>query len=69
MPLTARLRLGRRDRRLRRFEAAAAYANALGEQDGILKKLVTVVAAPAPHDYFLRHRALHAAPARASSSS
>ena len=33
-------------------------ALALGEQDGILKKLVTVVAAPAPHDYFLRHRAL-----------
>ena len=40
------------------FEAAAAYALALGEQDGILKKLVTVVAGPAPHDYFLRHRAL-----------
>ena len=40
------------------FDAAAAYALALGEQDGILKKLVTVVAAPAPHDYFLRHRAL-----------
>jgi len=40
------------------FDAAAAYALALGEQDGILKKLVTVVAAPAPHAYFLRHRAL-----------
>jgi FAD/FMN-containing dehydrogenase len=40
------------------FEAATAYALALGQQDGILKKLVTVVAAPAPHDYFLRHRAL-----------
>jgi len=40
------------------FDAAAAYALALGEQDGILKKLVTVVATPAPHDYFLRHRAL-----------
>jgi FAD/FMN-containing dehydrogenase len=40
------------------FEAAAAYALALGEQDGILKKLVTVVAAPTPHDCFLRHRAL-----------
>ena len=39
------------------FDAAAAYALALGEQDGILKKLVTVVAAPAPHEYFLRHRA------------
>ena len=40
------------------FDAAAAYGLALGEQDGILKKLVTVVAAPAPHDYFLRHRSL-----------
>ncbi len=40
------------------FDAATAYALALGEQDGILKKLVTVVAAPAPHEYFLRHRAL-----------
>ena len=41
------------------FDAAAAYALALGEQDGILKKLITVVAGPAPHAYFLRHRALH----------
>jgi hypothetical protein len=40
------------------FDAATAYALALGQQDGILKKLVTVVAAPAPHDHFLRHRAL-----------
>ena len=32
------------------------YALTLGEQDGILKKLITVVAAPAPHAYFLRHR-------------
>ena len=40
------------------FDAAAAYALALGEQDGLLKKLITVVAAPAPHDFFLRHRAL-----------
>jgi FAD/FMN-containing dehydrogenase len=40
------------------FAAATAYALALGEQDGILKKLVTVVAGPTPHDYFLRHRAL-----------
>jgi FAD/FMN-containing dehydrogenase len=40
------------------FDAATAYAMALGEQDGILKKLITVVAGPAPHDYFLRHRAL-----------
>jgi FAD/FMN-containing dehydrogenase len=36
------------------FDAAAAYALALGEQDGILKKLVTVVAGPTPHDCFLR---------------
>ena len=28
------------------FDAATAYALALGEQDGLLKKLVTVVAAP-----------------------
>jgi FAD/FMN-containing dehydrogenase len=41
-----------------RFDAATAYALALAEQDGILKKLVTVVEGPAPHDYFLRHRAL-----------
>ena len=40
------------------FDAAAAYALALGEQDGILKKLVTVVAGPTSHDCFLRHRAL-----------
>jgi len=40
------------------FEAAAAYANALGEEDGLLTKLITVVAGPAPHDYFLRHRHL-----------
>ncbi len=41
-----------------RFDAATAYALALAEQDGILKKLVTVVEGPAPHAYFLRHRAL-----------
>jgi FAD/FMN-containing dehydrogenase len=40
------------------FDAAAAYAYALGEQDGILKKLLTVVAGPAPNRYFLRHRAI-----------
>jgi FAD/FMN-containing dehydrogenase len=40
------------------FDAGAAYALALGEQDGILKKLVTVVAGPTPHECFLRHRAL-----------
>ena len=40
------------------FDAALAYVLALGEQDGILKKLVTAVAAPAPHEYFLRHKSL-----------
>ena len=40
------------------FDAATAYGLALGQQDGILKKLVTVVAEPAPHAYFLRHRSL-----------
>jgi FAD/FMN-containing dehydrogenase len=36
------------------FYAAAAFSNALGEQDGILKKQLATVAAPAAHDYFLR---------------
>ncbi len=35
---------------------AATFANALGEQDGLLTKEIGVVAAPVPHDYFLRHR-------------
>jgi FAD/FMN-containing dehydrogenase len=35
---------------------AAEYANTLGEQDGLLLKELAVVAAPVPHDYFLRHR-------------
>jgi FAD/FMN-containing dehydrogenase len=38
------------------FLDAAAYGNALGEQDGILKKLISPIAAPIPQDYFLRHR-------------
>jgi FAD/FMN-containing dehydrogenase len=38
------------------FYAAAAFSNALGEQDGILKKQLATVAAPVPHDYFLRHK-------------
>ena len=46
MPLTARLRLDRRLVGFETFEAAAAYAMRLGEQDGLLKKLVTVVATP-----------------------
>ncbi len=40
------------------FETASAYGAALAAQDGVLKKLVTTVAAPAPHAYFLRHRAM-----------
>lgn len=36
--------------------AATAYAHALGEQDGLALKELGVIAAPAPHDYFLRHR-------------
>lgn len=36
--------------------AAAAFANNLGEADGILKKQLAVVAAPAAHDCFNRHR-------------
>ena len=38
------------------FDDAAHFGNALGEQDGILTKLVTPIAAPAPQLYFLRHR-------------
>ena len=36
------------------FDTAAAYGLALGEQDGILKKLLTVIAAPAPSRYYFR---------------
>ncbi len=35
---------------------AAAFANAAGEQDGLLLKELGVVAAPIPHDHFKRHR-------------
>ena len=38
------------------LRAATAFANAVGEQDGLALKNLCVVAAPAPHDYFLRHR-------------
>ena len=38
------------------FAEAARFGNALGEQDGILTKLITPIAAPVPHSYFLRHR-------------
>ena len=62
MPLTASLRLGRRHRRLRHVRRGVPpMRQCAGEEDGMLKKLVTVVAAPAPHAYFLRHRALHPA--------
>ena len=37
------------------FAAACRFGNALGEQDGILTKLIAPVAAPVPQDYFLRH--------------
>lgn len=38
------------------LRSASAFAEALGEQDGIALKELGVVAAPCPHDYFLRHR-------------
>ncbi|MEQ8827859.1 MAG: FAD-binding oxidoreductase, partial [Parvibaculum sp.] len=38
------------------FDKAAAYANALARQDGILTKLISVVSAPCPFDYFERHQ-------------
>ena len=38
------------------FDAAASYANALARQDGILTKLISVVAAPCPFAYFKRHQ-------------
>lgn len=40
------------------FAAAARFGNALGEQDGILTKLITPIAAPIPQHFFLRHRGL-----------
>ncbi len=38
------------------FMDAARFGDALGRQDGILTKLITPVAAPAPFDYFKRHQ-------------
>jgi FAD/FMN-containing dehydrogenase len=38
------------------FTTAVAYAEHLGGQDGLALKQLAVIAAPAPHDYFLRHR-------------
>ncbi len=38
------------------FSQCITFANDLGNQDGILTKNIAVVAAPAPEDYFLRHK-------------
>ncbi len=38
------------------FMAAARYGNALACQDGLLTKLITPIAAPAPWAYFKRHQ-------------
>lgn len=38
------------------FEAAARFGDALGNQDGILLKEIAPIAAPVPHDYFLKHQ-------------
>lgn len=38
------------------FIEAAGFANDLGAQDGILTKLISVIAAPIPHSYFKRHQ-------------
>lgn len=38
------------------FMDAAAFANDLGAQDGILTKLISVIAAPVPYAYFKRHQ-------------
>ncbi len=38
------------------FLEAATFADRLANQDGILLKNLAVVAAPVPHDYFLRHQ-------------
>jgi FAD/FMN-containing dehydrogenase len=38
------------------LRAATEFANALGQQDGLALKQLAVVAAPVPHDYFLRHK-------------
>ena len=38
------------------FMEAARFSNMIGRQDGLLTKLNCVVAAPAPQDYFKRHK-------------
>ena len=38
------------------FAGATRFGNLLGEQDGILTKLIAPIAAPVPQSYFLRHQ-------------
>ena len=38
------------------FGEAARFGNALGEEDGLLTKLIAPIAAPVPQTYFLRHK-------------
>lgn len=38
------------------FLVAAHFCDALAKQDGLLAKEIATVAAPLPHDYFLRHQ-------------
>ncbi|MFD1697024.1 FAD-binding oxidoreductase [Roseibium aestuarii] len=38
------------------FMDAAVFGDALGNQDGLLVKEIAPIAAPLPHDYFLRHQ-------------
>jgi FAD/FMN-containing dehydrogenase len=38
------------------YMQAVAFADLLANQDGLLFKEIATVAAPVPHDYFLRHR-------------
>ena len=38
------------------YMRAVAFANTLANQDGLLFKEIAAVAAPVPHDYFLRHQ-------------
>ena len=38
------------------YQKAARFANLVANQDGLLFKEVAAVAAPVPHDYFLRHQ-------------
>ncbi len=40
------------------FAEAALFGNLLGEEDGLLTKLIAPIAAPVPQAYFLRHKRL-----------